>query len=71
MNLSLEESKELCDWLIERGLNLCECAWVMADIACGDTFSVALLKVYKQRRENLEALNEEVDFDDWGIPITG
>lgn len=70
MILDLEESKELCDWLLERGLGLGECAWVLADLAAGDSFAIALVKVFDQRKKNLEAIHEKFAADNWSCPLT-
>ena len=70
MILDLKESQEMCDWLIERGLGLGECAYVLCDLACGDSFDISLLKVFKQRELKLEAANAKANVIDWGCPIT-
>jgi len=70
MILDLDESKELCDWLMERGLGLGECAWVLADLACGDSFAIALIKVFNQRQKKLEAIHAKNPIPDWGCPLT-
>lgn len=68
--LDLKESQELCDWLLERGVSLDEAACVLGDLTCGDTFGIALLKVFKHRKLNLEKRNEKDISYDWGNPIT-
>ncbi len=71
MILDLRESQELCDWLMRRGLGLGECADLLCDLACGDSFCIALLKVFKNRQlkhEEIHAKNPMPDF--WGDPIT-
>lgn len=70
MILDLKESKELCDWLLDRGLGLCEAAWVLGDLACGDSLAIALLKVFKERKLKLEAIHAKNPINDWGNPIT-
>lgn len=70
MILDLNESKELCDWLLDRGLGLGEAAWVLADLTCGDSLAIALLKVFKERKLKLEAIHAQVPISDWGNPIT-
>lgn len=70
MILSIKESLDLCDWLLARGLGLGECAALLGDIECGDTFTLALLKVFVERSKKLEALNEKCPIPDWGCPIT-
>lgn len=71
MILDLKESKELCDWLMRRGLGLGECAHVLCSLGSGDSFAIALLKVFekrKQKYEEIHAKNTMPDF--WGDPIT-
>lgn len=70
MILDLNESKELCDWLLDRGLGLGEAAWVLGDLACGDSLAIALLKVFKERKLKLEAIHEKNPINDFGNPIT-
>ena len=70
MILDIDESKELCDWLMERGVGLGEAAHFLCDLGCGDSFAIALLKVFKQRQYNLEKINAKKSFNDWGSPIT-
>lgn len=70
MTLELEESKKLCDWLMERGLGLGECAWVLMDLASGDSLGQALHKVFKHRKEMMEAINEKANYALWDCPIT-
>lgn len=62
MIFEIEEAKSHCDWLLDRGLGLGECANVLCDMQCGDTFSLALLKVFKHRSDLLDRR--------WDIPIT-
>lgn len=70
MILDLAESKELCDWLLERGLGLDDAAYVLCDLACGDSLGIALLKVFKHRQLKLEETNAKNNMSDWGNPIT-
>lgn len=70
MILSISESQSLCEWLMERGLGLGECAAMLGDLECGDTFALALLKVFVDRRNKLEAIHAQVPIGDWGNPIT-
>jgi hypothetical protein len=71
MILDLKESQELCDWLLQRGLCLDETACVLGDLACGDTFAIALLKVFNHRRKNnMEKNNENIFSNAWSNPIT-
>lgn len=70
MILSIEQNMHICDWLLERGLGLGECACVLGDLECGDTFALALLKVFMARRKRMEDMHEEFDVPDWGNPIT-
>lgn len=69
MILELDESMKLCDWLMERGLGLGEAAVVLADIACGDTLAIALLRVFKGRKILQEKTYEKNTIPDWGNPI--
>ncbi len=69
MRIELEEAKELIDWFMHRGLGLGECAWLLADLECGYSLSIALLKVFKERKIKLEKIHEKVT-NDWGNPIT-
>lgn len=70
MILTVEENMHICDWLLERGLGLGECACMLGDMECGDTFALALLKVFLARRKKMEAIDEEFNVPDWGNPIT-
>ena len=70
MIMSLQESMEVCEWLMERGLSLAESAWVLGDMDCGDTFSVSILKVFNHRQKILEELHAKYPTFDWGNPIT-
>jgi len=70
MILDVEESKELCDWLMERGLGLGETAHFLCDLGCGDTFAIALMKVFKHRQNLMEKLHAKKPIPDWGNPIT-
>lgn len=67
MNLDLKESQDLCDWLLQRGITLSEAACVLGDLTAGDTFCLALLKVFNHRKEKS---NENKFANDWGNPIT-
>lgn len=67
-HLSLPQSVELSDWLVDKGLGMGECAHLITDIELGDSFGMALLKVFK-RREVLERSHEKVV--DWTMPIIG
>jgi len=68
--LDLDESIELCDWLIARGLGLGEAAHVLADLAMGDTLCIALLKMFKHRQAMMEKIHGKKQSPDWGNPIT-
>lgn len=68
--ISKEEAKELTEWLIEKGLGLGECAYMMCNMECGDTFALALLKVFNERKQKMEALNAKNPLSDWGCPLT-
>ncbi len=71
MIFDTEQAKSLCDWMLDRGLGLHECACVLSNIECGDTFVLALLKVFKNREIKMEKLNEKFSVVDWNNPITG
>ena len=62
MILSIEESQSLCEWLQDRGFEMGECACVLGDLECGNSFALALLKVFNERKRK----NNVVD---WGNPI--
>lgn len=70
MIFHIEEAKTHCDWLLSRGLGLGECAHILADLECGDTFALALMKVFKNRQDQLEKIHEKLNAHDWGSPIT-
>ncbi len=63
--LDVEESKEMFNWLMTRGLSLRESAWVICDLGTGDTLSIALIKAFKYREELKDKTSE-----DWGNPVT-
>lgn len=69
MMLDIKESQNLCDWLLERGLGLSECACVISHIECGDPFSLALLKVFIERKKMMEKIDENDAFNPWHDPI--
>jgi hypothetical protein len=70
MILDLKESQDLCDWLLQRGISLDEAACIIADISCGDTFCIALLKVFNHRKSNKEKIHENIFSNAWSNPIT-
>lgn len=70
MILTIEENMQMCDWLIQKGLCLAECATVLVNIECGNTFAFALSKVFIERTKKMEEMDEEFDSFDWGSPIT-
>ncbi len=70
MTLDIEESKEMCDWLLRRQLSLEEAALFLCYMGAGDPFSVALLNVFKHRQIKLEKINDKKTIPDWGNPIT-
>lgn len=70
MHVSIEESQSLCDWLLDRGLELGECACVLGDLESGDSFALALLKVFYARKLKLESVNANVDPMDWNYPCS-
>ncbi len=70
MILSVEESLDLCDWLLERGIELDECACILCELNCGETFALSLLRVFNRRKEKMEKQNDKTNRPDWGSPIT-
>lgn len=70
MIFEIEEAKRHCDWLMEKGLGLGECATFLGNMDCGDTFSIALLKVFINRQDKLEKIHGKITSSDWGSPIT-
>jgi hypothetical protein len=69
MILSITENLDLCEWLMERGLGLGECACVLCELECGDTFALALARVFTRRKQLAEKMHEKTDKTDWGSPI--
>ncbi len=69
MHLSIEESQNICDWLLDRGLGLGECACVLGDLECGDSFALALLKVFNERKIMMESIHAKDSPIDMGNPI--
>lgn len=71
MILEVEESQSVCEWLIDRGLSLEESAKVLAYLECKNSFCVAILKVFIERRSLKKELSDEPSprFD-WCNPIT-
>ncbi len=69
MYLTLEENLKLCDWLLEKGLGIGECACLLCDLESGDTFALALLKVFHERKLNLDSIHDKNNVVDWGNPI--
>lgn len=67
MILDIKESQELCDWLLQRGLALSECADLLMNLGCGDTFAMALFKVFLKRKELLEERDEKFNSYDWVV----
>lgn len=70
MILSIEESLDLCDWLLERGIGLGECACVLCELNCGETFALSLMRVFIRRKELQEKINDKAKTNDWSDPIT-
>lgn len=66
--MEISEARELCDWLVQKGLGMGECAHVITDLELGDSFGLALLKVFKRRE--VEVKNEYANLD-WGCPVVG
>jgi hypothetical protein len=70
MILSIAENLDLCEWLIERGLGLDECACVLCEMECGDTFALALARVFQRREKLKEKLHEKTNQPSWDNPLT-
>lgn len=70
MIIELDDSIEIIDWLVEKGLGLGEAATCLCYYETGDSFALSLLKVFIDRKKQMEALHEKVDVPDWGNPIT-
>lgn len=68
MTLDLKESKDLCDWLIDKGLGIAEAAEVLYNLGCDDNLGIALVKVFEKRRTKLKEMNEKC-FDWTVMPI--
>jgi len=68
-HFELDDAQKLIDWLMERGLGLGESARVIADMECGDSLSLAIRKVFKQRELMFEEL-KHTKLPDWGNPLT-
>jgi len=69
MILTVEQNIELCDWMLARGLALGECACVLCEMECGDTFALALARVFKRRQQLAEKIHDKTNGPDWGNPI--
>lgn len=69
MIINVEESKCLCEWLLQRGLGIGECAQFLANMECGDTFAVALMKVFNKRKEKLEEIQSKICMTNWNNPV--
>lgn len=69
MILSIAENLDLCEWLMERGLGLGECACVLCELECGDTFALALARVFQRREKLKEKLDEKTKSTNCGNPI--
>lgn len=69
MILTIAENQSLCEWMIERGLGLGECSEVLSNLECGDTFPLALRKVFLERKYKLETIHQRVLINDWGNHI--
>ncbi len=62
--MELNEAKELCDWLIDKGLGVGECADFLMSLGCGDTFAIALFKVFEDRKKIVEKIYEKISHDE-------
>ena len=67
-HMPLNQACELTEWLVNKGLGMGECAHLITDLELGDSFGMALLKVFKRRE--VEAQNAQRNFD-WGDPVVG
>lgn len=67
--MDLEESKELIDWLMEKGLDLQDSAAVLCYITCGSSLGVSILNVFIDKKKE-ENKREKYSIPDWGNPIT-
>ena len=54
-----EECKEKIEWLMNKGLSFEECSQFLIDLELGNSFSLCLLKIFKQREKKMEASNEK------------
>ncbi len=70
MILSITENLDLCEWLMERGLGLGECACVLCELECGDTFALALARVFSRRKQIAEKMHEKTNQPSWDSPIS-
>ena len=70
MILNLQESLDLGDWLLIRGLGLGEVSELLSDLECGDSFPLALRKIFYKRQIISKEINEKKSIHDWGNPIT-
>lgn len=70
MILSIEEGEELIDWLMDKGLGLGECAYMMCNMERGDSFSIALLKVFNERKKKLDTISNKNYFSACCNPAT-
>ena len=68
--MDLHESKELIDWLMEKGLDLQDSAAVLCYITCGSTLGVSILNVFIDKNRKEEKTREKYSIPDWGNPIT-
>ena len=59
MILSITENLELCEWLMERGLVHDECACILCELECGDTFALALARIFTRRKQLAEIIHEK------------
>ena len=67
--MSIEETRNLFDWLLDRGLSLLEAAFVLTSLEQGNPLGVSLLEVFKTRYLTREMINEKLSISDWGNPI--
>jgi hypothetical protein len=57
--LDIHESKSLCEWLMEKGLSLKECARFLSFLETGESFACCLLGLFIDRKEECKAALHE------------
>ena len=59
MIMSIDGSRDVIDFLLEKGLTFSESVTVISNMECGDTFALAITRVFRERERLLESLNEK------------